>query len=396
MRSGSGTRRTGARDIRPGAHHHATTSGAENIDPKYDYVVLALQGGGALGAYQAGVFEGMAEAGYAPNWIAGVSIGAINAALIAGSKPADRVATLRAFWDMVSSGLPANAPAWLDTLHHAFNSTSSAISAMVGVPGFYTPRNPPAMLVPDGLPEALSLYDTRGLQATLERLVDFDLINDRRVRFSVGATNVCTGNSQWFDNARTTIGVAHVMASGALPPAFAPVTIDGEMYWDGGIVSNTPLWYVLDESPQLKGLIVQVDLFGARGERPENLDQVMERHKDIIYSSKTRFNTTRVSELEQLRGALDRVLKKLPPEFRSDADVKLLRGLCRGPHVDIVHLIHRPYRYTAASKDNDFSRASVDELWAAGLDHARRSIDHMDELTASKRSGGIRTFDLAP
>jgi NTE family protein len=368
---------------------------AESVKPSYDYIVLVLQGGGAQGAYQAGVFEGMAEHGYAPNWIAGVSIGAINGALIAGNPSEHRVARLKEFWELVSSGLAAEAPTFFDPLHGVFNRASAALSAMVGVPGFYAPRVPPAMLLPDGHQDALGVYDTSPLKATLERLVDFDLINQRRIRFSVGAANVQSGNSTYFDNEHTKIGVEHVMASGALPPAFAPVVIDGEHYWDGGIVSNTPLWYVLDEAPLLKGLIVQLDLFNARGKLPQNLDQVMERHKDIVYSSKTRFNTSRVAEQETLRKSLQHLLERLPAEFRDDADVQALAASSQGPKIDIVHLINRHYSYTSASKDNDFSRATVKQHWEDGLQDARRTIAHPEWLQATTVADGIRQFDIA-
>jgi NTE family protein len=368
---------------------------ADSVRPNYDYIVLVLQGGGAQGAYQAGVFEGMAESGYAPNWIAGVSIGAINAALIAGNPVGHRVERLREFWELVSSGLPVSAPTFFDPLHGVFNRASAAMSALVGVPGFYAPRMPPAALLPDGSPGALGVYDTSQLKATLERMVDFDLINQRNVRLSVGAVNVQTGNSTYFDNESVKIGVEHVMASGALPPAFAPVAIDGEHYWDGGIVSNTPLWYVLDESPLLKGLIVQLDLFNARGKLPQNLDQVMERHKDIMYSSKTRFNTTRVAEQEQLRKSLQRLLERLPAKFKTDADVRALATSCDGPKIDIVHLINRHYSYTSSSKDNDFSRATMLQHWDAGLEDARRTISHPEWLQSSTLAEGIRQFDLA-
>ena len=336
---------------------------------KYDYIVLVLQGGGALGAYQAGVFEAMAEAGLAPNWVAGVSIGAINGALIVGNPVGHRAERLREFWNLVSSGLPASAPTFFDPWHSAFNRTSALLSATFGVPGFYTPRVPPPELMPDGSPGALSVYDATPLQRTLERMVDFDLLNRPEVvRFSAGAVNVTSGNSKYFDNARERVAVPHVMASSALPPAFAPVVIDGEQYWDGGIVSNTPLWYVLDESPDLKGLIVQVDLFSARGERPQNLDQVMERHKDIVYSSKTRFNTARVREEGAMTG---------------------------GPRVDIVHMINRRYRYTSSSKDYEFSRATVNELWEAGRETAQRTFAHPELWTGARTPDGIRVFDVA-
>ena len=361
---------------------------------RYDNVILVLQGGGALGAYQAGVFEGMTEAGYTPNWVTGVSIGAINAALIAGNSPDRRVARLREFWDLVSSGLSLDAPVFSDPLHTAFNHVSAALSATLGVPGFYAPRFPPALFVPHGHPDALSVYDTRPLEGTLERLVDFDLINRNGMRLSLGSVNVSTGNSTYFDSRDTHIGPRHVMASGALPPAFAPVEIDGDYYWDGGIASNTPLWYVLDDEPRIGGLIVQVDLFSARGELPQNLDQVMERRKDITYSSKTRSNTTRVTELQQMKSALKRVLEKIPGEFKADADVKALEVICSCPHVDIVHLINRRYSYSAFSKDYEFSRATVRQLWEAGLEDIRRTMAHPDWQKETDPGEGIGVYDL--
>jgi NTE family protein len=362
---------------------------------RYDCVILVLQGGGALGAYQAGVFEGLSEAGYAPDWVTGVSIGAVNAALIAGNPAGRRVERLRAFWDRVSSGVPAAAPSFFDPWRQAFNRASATISAVFGVPGLYTPRVPPPLLVPGGDPEALSVYDARALRATLGELVDFDLINRDAVRLSLGAVNIRTGNSIYFDNRQIRIGAQHVMASAALPPAFASVEIGGEHYWDGGIVSNTPLWYVLDDSPRMKALVFQVDLFSARGELPRDLDQVMERHKDIQYSSKTRLNTTQVAETQKLRNALHRLIQKLPEKLKSDADVEVLKTICSDAHVDIVHLINRRYSYTTHSKDFDFSRATVRQLWDAGLADARRTLARPEWLERPKRAGGVRVYDLA-
>ena len=362
----------------------------------YDDVILVLQGGGALGAYQAGVFEGMAQAGYTPSWVTGVSIGSINSALIAGNPAQRRVERLRGFWELVSSGLLASAPTFSGPLHRAFNRASAAISATLGVPGFYVPRVPPAVFLPDASPDSVSFYDTRSLRHTLEQLVDFDLVNRGAARLSVGAANVRTGNSTYFDSRKIRIGPEHVMASSALPPAFAAVEIDGEHYWDGSIVSNSPLWYVLDDAPHLKGLIVQVDLFSAKGELPQDLDQVMERHKDIMYSSKTRFNTTRATDLQRLRSALRRLLEKVPAELKADPDVTALDAICCSPHIDIVHLINRRYSYTSASKDNEFSRATVRQLWDAGLEDFRRSVSHPEWLRRTNLADGIEVYDLTP
>jgi len=210
-----------------------------------EHIVLVLQGGGALGAYQAGVYQVIAEFPREPHWVAGVSIGAINAALIVGNPANRRVERLREFWDMVSSRSGGLVPFW-DAQRTAIHHLSAFMTAALGIPGFFDARIPPPAFQPEGTPAAISIYDTAPLRATLERLVDFDLINSRKVRLSVGAVNVLTGNSVYFDNMRQVIGPEHIMASGALPPAFAPVIIDGEPYWDGGIVSNTPIQYVLD------------------------------------------------------------------------------------------------------------------------------------------------------
>lgn len=370
---------------------------APAVDIRHDSVVLVLQGGGALGAYQAGVYEGMAEAGIAPDWVTGVSIGAINAALIAGNPPARRVARLREFWDRVSSGMHLIPSPWLDPVRSTFNRLNAAAIATFGVPGFFRPRIPPPLFAAEGSVAALSLYDTEPLQRSLEELVDFDLVKRREVRLSIGAVNVRTGNSIYFDSfdaSQPPLGAEHVRASGALPPSFPPVTINGEQYWDGGIVSNTPLWYVLDDSPHLNALVVQVDLFSATGEPPRNLDQVFERKKDIQYSSKTRFNTRRIKELGEMRAALERVIGKLPARLRSDPDVLRLGALCDTGRITIAHLINRRLSHSAQTKDHDFSRATVNELWAAGLDDVRRSVANFASMQPRKLGDGIQIYDL--
>jgi NTE family protein len=364
---------------------------------RHDHTVLVLQGGGALGAYQAGVFEGMTECGLTPDWVTGVSIGAINAALVAGNPPVDRVARLREFWDRVSAGMPLAAPAQLDPLRVAFNRVSAASAATFGVPGFFVPRIPPAFLAPEGTVAALSVYDTAPLKATLEELVDFDFLNrEGGVRLSVGAVNVHTGNSVYFDSQEQKLGPEHIMASGSLPPGFPPVVIDGEHYWDGGIVSNSPLWYVLDDSPQMSALIVQVDLFSASGELPVNLDQVLERAKDIQYSSKTRFNTKRIQELENLRHALGRLMKKMPPALRNDPDYKLLQPMCEHRReITIAHLINRRFAHSTNSKDYEFSRMTVRQLWETGLEDVRRTVSNREWSRARELVSGVQVFDLA-
>ena len=363
---------------------------------KHDHSVLVLQGGGSLGSYQAGVYEGMVERGIAPDWIAGVSIGAINAALIAGNPPERRVERMRAFWEEVSSQIPLEIPAFLDPVRLAFNRVSATAATMFGVPGLFRPRVPPAFLAADGTPEALSIYDTSPLRATLLGLVDFDLINSKAVRLSMGSVNVQTGSSVYFDNRDQVIGPEHVMASGALPPGFPPIIIDGNHYWDGGIVSNSPLWYVLDDAPQISALVVQVDLFSARGKLPLNLDEVMERAKDIQYSSKTRFNTSRVKELEDLRAALGRLLRKMPAAVRNDPDYQRLLPISAAKrHLSLIHLINRRLASSSNAKDYEFSRATMRQLWDGGLEDMRRTCAHPDWDRASELVEGVRIYDLA-
>ncbi|MEP7302144.1 MAG: patatin-like phospholipase family protein, partial [Caldimonas sp.] len=256
-----------------------------------------LQGGGALGAYQAGVFETLAAMRHTPDWIAGISIGAINAALIAGNPPARRVERIREFWEGVSSfpfgpNPPSASERPVAGARDIVNETNATIAMLFGVSGFFSPRVPAAPFQPPGTPAAISYYDTEPLRKTLDRLVDFDLVNSGATRLSVGAVNVRSGNFIYFDSKHQRIDARHIMASGALPPGFPPIEIDGEYFWDGGLVSNTPLQYVLDQPGRRPRLVFQVDLFAARGEMPNNLGEANEREKDIRYSSRTRLTTT--------------------------------------------------------------------------------------------------------
>jgi NTE family protein len=360
--------------------------------PKHRQTALVLQGGGALGAYQAGVYQDLAGTPYEPNWVAGVSIGAINAALIAGNAPENRVGRLHQFWERVSSGVNLPVP-HIDSSRAAFNQLSAAYTATVGVPGFFRPTMP-SMFALLGQDRRLSVYDTEPLRETLEEMIDFDLINSKQVRLSVGAVSVTTGNSIYFDNFLHPIGPEHIMASGALPPAFPPVTIDGEAYWDGGIVSNTPLQYVLDARGNDDLLAFSVDLFSARGELPVDLASVMARQKDIQYSSRTRYNTDTVAKIQNTRQAARDLLLALPPRIRSNPGIAELQKLLSTPKVDIVHLIYRQRAYEHGSKDFEFSRASVNEHWDAGACDIRDTLVHPEWLRRSGLDDGVTMFDL--
>ena len=354
---------------------------------------LVLQGGGALGAYQGGVYEALARAGHLPDWVTGISIGAINAALIAGNPPECRVERLHEFWDLVS-GQPGAPAALLQIEPSLYHQLGATLAASLGVSGFYRPRLPPPFLQPSGTPAAISFYDTAPLRATLERLIDFDLINSGITRLSVGAVNVRTGNSVCFDNTERRIGPEHIMASGALPPAFAPVMIDGEAYWDGGVVSNTPIQYVLDQRDAAPLVVAQVDLFSARGELPSTMGQALSRQKDITYSSRTRFNTDQATQLQRTRRDLLKLLDKLPPELRNDPEVQRLEATHRLPDINIVHLIYRQQAGELESKDYEFSRATMHRHWAAGLHDMHCSLEHPQWLKRSQPTEGVAVFDL--
>ena len=354
---------------------------------------LVLQGGGALGAYQGGVYEALFERYQSLDWVAGVSIGAINASIIAGNPPAERIGKLKGFWDMVSSGPGQRLPSTLGD-RMVLNQWSAATAVFFGIPGFFKPRIGPAMLLGSAAP-VLSYCDTTDLKSTLERFVDFDRINGKdAMRISVGAVNVRTGNSIYFDNTTQKITPEHIMASGALPPGFPPVHIDGEDYWDGGIVSNTPLQYVLDVHPRTQPLVVlQVDLFSARGVMPQTLAEVAQRQKDIIYSSRTRMNTDAVSANVNLQQALADLIKKLPAALRNDKSVEALSAQMTHKPIDIVHLIYRNRPYELDFKDYEFSRTTVNEHWEAGARDMKNTLAHPDWLQATS-ANGVTTYDL--
>ncbi len=302
--------------------------------------VLVLQGGGALGAYQAGVYEELHETGIEPDWVAGISIGAINAAIIAGNPPERRAERLDAFWTLVTSKLRGRLPFDGSSIHQAFNEASAFLASTWGVPGFFKPRAMPPFMAPDGSVSALSFYDTGELKKTLEELVDFKLLNSGKVRLSVGAVHIKTGNVKYFDTAYMKVGPEHIMASGALPPGLPPVVIKGEAYWDGGIVSNAPLQAVIDDTPESDLAVFQVDVFSASGNTPKTIFDVYEREKEIRFSSRTRFNTDIFVRERRAQQAVGRLLDKLPPELQQTEEARTLararaalRRNCDAPHL---------------------------------------------------------------
>jgi NTE family protein len=364
-------------------------------DTRKEKIALVLQGGGALGSYQAGAYDALQRADFKIDWVAGISIGAINGAIICGNPPSMRAERLARFWRQTSSRLLAPPVSGDEASLRLFNETSAAMTAAFGVPGFFEPRVPPPIPGWPCKPGEVSIYDTKALRETLLQLVDFDLLNAGEIRYSIGAVNARSGNFQYFDTNYQKIGPEHVMASGALPPSFPPIEIDGEFYWDGGIVSNTPLQYVLDYEEEDEDFCVfQIDLFSARGELPATLLEIAQREKDIRYSSRTRLNTDMMCRQHRLRAAIKRLGAKLPAELRDDPDWRALEERGREASTTIVHLIHRRALYESASKDYEFSRATMERNWMDGRKDVETTLSHPEWIKRGRPRGAVRIFDL--
>lgn len=387
---------------RAGAASRVRAEGPVKLPP-YECIALMLQGGGALGAYQAGVFQGLDEAGIVPNWLCGISIGALNTAIIAGNEPGHRVERLRQFWETICQ--PAFGPPLPPFLEHAlFNSgdvlrktftAMQAVGAVVeGQKGFFVPRFPPPMPAGAGAPQAASYYDTAPLKATLERLCDFDRINSGEIRVSVGAVNVATGNFAYFDNRHQHLKAEHFMASGALPPGFAAVEIDGEYYWDGGLMSNTPLYEVIQTTPRHDTLAFQVDLWSARGPVPDNITDVQGRVKDIQYSSRTRLVTDMMQRSQRFRHVLREVLERVTPEGRDDPWCQLADELSCSKKYNVFHLIYRQKEYEGHYKDYQFGLSTMRAHWESGLQDIRASLAQPGWLDMPDNDAGFVTHDI--
>lgn len=366
--------------------------------PPFERIALLLQGGGALGAYQAGAYEALSEANLDPDWVAGISIGAVNAALIAGNIPEKRVEKLREFWEAVSTpplGVPyLKSVEITDELARRLVNQTRALGTMLfGAPSFFTPRMLPPLFWSAESADAVSYYDVAPLKSTLERLVDFDCINSKRMRFSVGAVNVRTGNFIYFDNATDHITPTHVIASGSLPPGFPAAEIAGEHYWDGGLVSNTPLQWMLDSRPHQDTLAFQVDLWSADGIVPHNLMEAEVRQKEIQYSSRTRAATNQFKYAQMLRRTFRKVLEHIPGDLRTMPEVEILAREADEKVYNIVHLIYHSKNYEGTSKDYEFSRRTMEEHWAAGYEDAVRSLRHPEVLQRPNIPEGVQTFD---
>ncbi|MFQ3594669.1 MAG: DUF3734 domain-containing protein [Sphingomonadaceae bacterium] len=343
-----------------------------------DKVVLVFQGGGALGAYQGGVFEALDEAGIAPDWVIGTSIGAINAAIIAGNPAALRLERLRAFWRAVRS----DAASFFGSLPGVGAHWSAALTMAGGVPGFFAP-NPPAQLslhpmgealAPRLTPETAGYYSLAPLARTLGRLVDPGLLREGRPRLTVGAANVRTGQMHYFDSNEGPLDLRHIMASGALPPAFPAVAIDGELYWDGGIVSNSPVEAVFDDHPRVSSLVLSVHLWRPAGPDPDTMIRVMGRQKDLQYASRTLSHIHRQKQIHKLRHVVSELVKRLPPDVLETAEAQELANFACTTRMHVVRLVAPPLAGEDHRKDIDFSEAGIRQRWQAGLDDTRRVL----------------------
>jgi len=353
--------------------------------PRSELRVLVQQGGGALGAYQAGVYQRLVAARLEPDWVVGISIGAINGALIAGNPPAQRTERLREFWKRVS--LPGWG--WLPG-----RDWSSQYAMAFGVPGFFSPRLTPASLAPPGTDAALSYYDTAPLRATLEELVDFERLNQGGMRLSVGAVEVVGGAERWFDTAHERLTVDHILASGALPPGFPPVVIDGVAYWDGGIVSNTPLQYVIDHPPARDLLVFQVDLFSARGRMPRTLADVTHREKDIRYSSRTSLHLPVAARLRDLHHHAAQLLAELAPEQRRSPAAQALIDELQARRATLVRLVRRGADERATATDVGFGHAMLSRLWQEGRADMARLLASDAWRRRSPPAEGLQVIEM--
>ena len=366
--------------------------------PLPDNIALVLQGGGALGSFQAGIYDALAEHDIAINWVAGISIGAVNAALIAGNPPERRMAALTAFWNRITSGMPNMMLPDNDHIREAAHLGAAWAVSAFGVPGFFRPHGLPPWLALPGTEAAISWYDSSPLAQTLDELVDWDLLNDGPVRLSVGAVDIESGNFCYFDtrapNRSARIDARHIMASGALPPGLPPIKINGRHYWDGGLVSNTPLSHILDNNNGEDRLIFQVDLFPQRGVMPRELTDVWSREKDIRYSSRTRAVSDHYVRQRREHELVRKVLDKLPPEMADDPDVAALREASADHAVGIVQLIYRARNWEGGARDFEFSRQTMLDHWKQGKRTMRKSLARGEVVAKSLLDGRSAAYDL--
>ena len=356
-------------------------------------VVLVLQGGGALGAYQVGVYEALHEAGIEPDWVIGTSIGAINAALIAGNAPENRVERLRDFWARVEQGSGADPLRFWTGLS---NVSANLNTVTRGIPAFFTP-NPVAWIsshTPLGIENA-AYYTTAPLRETLSELVDLEHCTEHRIRLTVGAVNARNGEMRYFDSRDEKLRIDHVLASGALPPAFPAVRIDGDPYWDGGIYSNTPIEAVLDDKPRKNSVIFAVHMWNPEGPEPESLWQVAGRQKDIQFASRASSHIARQQQIHHLRHIIRELAKELPEKARNSPAAKELASWGCGTTMHVARLVAPKLEGEDHTKDIDFTPSGIRARWQAGYADTRQMLEQAPWTTAVDPMDGVVIHDLA-
>lgn len=365
-----------------------TSTGKSESDHKlFGQSVLVLQGGGALGAYQAGVYQAMHEAGIEPDWVIGTSIGAINGAIISGNKPEHRLTRLREFWDGVEQQLPSQGPlSWLGLT----TKVAGANTILQGIPSFFRP-NPAALLGVNaklGVDQA-AYYTTEPLRETLTKLVDFDYLREGKNRLTVGAVHVQSGDMRYFDSREECLAVEHVMASGALPPGFPAVRVNGEPYWDGGLYSNTPIEAVLDDNPRRDSTIFAVNVWQQIGEEPESIWEVMGREKEITYASRSESHIERQKQIHKLRRIIRELQQYIPEGAKSDAQLKELTSWGCGTTMHVLRLVAPRVADEDQNKDIDFSSSGIHARWHAGYVDAKEMIERAPWTQQSDGIEGI-------
>jgi NTE family protein len=369
----------------------------------FDGVALVLQGGGALGAYQAGVFQAIHEANIEVSWVCGTSIGAVNGALIVGNPAERRVERLREFWETITTPRVSflNIP-WFSCLslrenpqtRYWANKISILTTMMQGTPGFFSARPFPPINSPAEDPSQVSYYDISPLKATLAKLVDFDLINSRPMRLSVGATNVRTGASIYFNSNERPLSISHILASASLPPGLAPTKVDGEYYWDGAVVSNTPMQHVIDNRQRDSALIFQVDLWDPNGKVPLDIPSAFLRATEIHSASRVNISIEQYKKMEKYRHALCSFFDRLPEQYQNDPDAKFLEQEARVKAATIVQLKYQSRKYEVSGKTFEFSRPAMEEHWQSGYEDTKVALGEPAVLDTPNVAEALRIFDV--
>jgi NTE family protein len=361
----------------------------------YERIVYALQGGGALGSYQVGVYQGLAENGYVPDWIIGTSIGAINASIIAGNEPQDRMIKLHEFWSRITCDyLPGYTPN-TKSEHKAYNWLSAQMSIIFGVPGFFSPRVNNPLFELFSTPDRISFYTITPLRETLQELINFDLINTAKIRLTLGAVEVKRGVTTYFDNSKQKITVDHILASCALPPGLPAIKINNKYYWDGGVLSNAPTDVLLRETSNVNTLCFLAHMFDSYGLNPKNLDDVIKRHKDIIYSSHYRTHAEVYQEIHHLRYMINKLYRKLPEDLKANPFFKKIhQDNANTANIHFVRFLYMAPDYELSSKDYEFSKISMHERFNAGYKDAINAIKESPWINRLTDEVGIEIHEF--